>query len=95
VHSVLITDISETERGWGIVSDRDLLAAASEGKNGRRARDVARSPVVTIGAKETLTRACATLVERGITHLVVTDKARLPVGMLSSLDVVRALATLT
>lgn len=78
---------------WGVVSGLDLVAAASvRGLDEQTAGGSAASPVVTITAGETLERAAQLMTEHGTAHIIVTDEARLPVGVLSTLDVARTLA---
>ena len=78
---------------WGIVSDLDLVAAASvrdlaEQNAGATAATVA----LTIEAPETLQRAAQLMTEHGASHLVVVDRDHRPVGIISTLDIARALA---
>ena len=78
---------------WGVVSGLDLVAAASvRGLDEQTAGGSAASPVVTISARETLERAAQLMTEHGTAHIIVTDEARLPVGVLSTLDVARTLS---
>ena len=78
---------------WGVVSGLDLVAAASvRGLDEQTAGGSAASPVVTISAGETLERAAQLMTEHGTAHIIVIDDARLPVGVLSTLDVARTLS---
>jgi CBS domain-containing protein len=78
---------------WGVVSGLDLVAAASvRGLDEQTAGGSAASPVVTISAGETLERAAQLMTEHGTAHIIVIDEARLPVGVLSTLDVARTLS---
>jgi CBS domain-containing protein len=78
---------------WGVVSGLDLVAAASvRGLDEQTAGGSAASPVVTISARETLERATQLMTEHGTSHIIVIDEARLPVGVLSTLDVARTLS---
>lgn len=79
---------------WGIVSDVDVLRASqSADLDLETAGDVAAAHVAAVTAPEPLGHAVRVMVERGVSHVVVVDpgSAR-PIGVLSSLDVVRALA---
>jgi CBS domain-containing protein len=79
---------------WGVVSDLDLVQAAVTGDaEDRTARGTAVTPVLTIAPEDTLRRAAQLMTEHEVAHLVVVDRetAR-PVGVLSTLDVARALA---
>ncbi len=97
VHCVVVFDErDETDKRqvFGIVSDLDLAAGLVEGAiDTRTAGETAASPVVTISARAPLVRAAQLLVEHGTAHLVVVDpETRLPVGVLSTLDLARAVA---
>jgi CBS domain-containing protein len=97
IHAVVVFSVSDEDEFagiWGVVSDSDLIAAAAAGKiEGRTAGGAARTPLVTIGRKETLARAAELMHGRHATHLVVVspNTAR-PVGIISSLDLARAIA---
>ena len=59
----------------------------------RSAGGTAVTPVLTIAADDTLLRAAQLMSEHDVTHLVVVDRgATRPVGILSTLDIARALA---
>ena len=58
-----------------------------------RARSLAAQPVVTIASSEALNRAAELMVERDVSHLIVIEsRTERPIGVLSTLDVARALA---
>jgi CBS domain-containing protein len=95
VHCVIACAADEpTESLWGVVSDLDLVAAASAGEIDRlSAGDAAATPVLTVAPGETLERAAQLLSEHAVAHLVVVDPCDgRPVGVLSTLDIARALA---
>ena len=79
---------------WGIVSDLDLVAAATvRDLDEQTAGGSAASPVVTIAPHETLERAAQLMLEHGTSHLIVIGPDRsLPVGVLSTLDIGASLA---
>ena len=93
VHSVVVTDEpSDAPSLWGVVSDLDLVAAASVRELEEQVADAAAAtPALTIAPDDTLQRAAQLMVEHALTHLVVVDRGR-PVGVLSTLDVADALA---
>lgn len=97
VHCVVVYD-ERDERSdgpvYGIVSDLDLVAGLVEGAiDARTAGETAATPVVTISAEEPLLRAAQLLLEHGTAHLVVLDpETRLPVGVLSTLDLAHAVS---
>ncbi|HSL64606.1 MAG TPA: CBS domain-containing protein [Gaiellaceae bacterium] len=97
VHCVVVfTDADDDvgPGGWGIVSDLDLAAAASDGDlEGRSAGGTAATPVVTVRPDESLRRAAQLMSEYGTAHLVVTEPdAYRPLGILSTLDIARVVA---
>ena len=92
VHCVVVTD-DDVNAVWGIVSDLDLVAAASVRDLAEQTADAtAATAALTIGAPETLQRAAQLMTEHGATHLVVVDRDHRPVGVLSTLDIARALS---
>ena len=78
---------------WGVISDLDLVQAAAGGDaEDRTARSTAVTPILTIAPEDTLQRAAQLMSEHDVAHLVVVDRAAArPVGVLSTLDVARAL----
>jgi CBS domain-containing protein len=100
VHAILVTSHGEEElpRGgpWGIVADNDLLRAAEQGDmDAQTARTVAATPVLTVASSEELPRAAQLMVEHELSHLIVIEQlSARPIGVLSTLDVARALAGL-
>ena len=98
VHAILVTAHGEEELPggglWGIVSDIDLLRAAQAGDlDEQEARTIAAAPVLTVAAEEELARAAQLMVEYEVAHLIVVEpRSGRPVGMLSTLDLARALA---
>lgn len=92
VHAIVVFDLGDGLRPWGVVSDLDLMGAI---ETGARAGSVAASPAVTVRVDDTLAHAAQLMREYGTAHLiVVTDEsAPLPVGIISTLDVARAVAS--
>jgi|SoiMethySBSTD1v2_1073268.scaffolds.fasta_scaffold168535_3 CBS domain-containing protein len=96
IHSVVIAGIATRDHSgdhlaWGIVSDLDLMRALAPGADGATAAEVAGTEIVTISPRGSLATAVQLMAEHETAHLVVVspDTGR-PVGMLSTLDVVRA-----
>jgi CBS domain-containing protein len=94
VHCVVVFDERDEAAGtsfWGVVSDLDLAAGLSENSlDERTAGEIAGSPVVSVFSDETLDRAAQLMTEHGSAHLVVVEpETRLPVGVLSTLDLAR------
>ena len=96
IHAVIVfnedsDDVASADL-WGVVSDLDLVKAASAGDlEDRTAGGTAVTPVVTVERDDTLARAAQLMSEHEVTHLVVADpKQARPIGVLSTLDVARA-----
>jgi len=96
IHAVVVwgDEEEDAEGAWGIVSDLDLVSAAARGETlAGPAVGAARTEVVTVNGGETLLHAAHLMEEHRTTHLVVVgEKHGRPIGVLSTLDVARALA---
>jgi CBS domain-containing protein len=90
VHALLVVDDQEDGGPWGVLTDLDVLAGGLTGAGERTAGD-ASSPATTILAADRPAELAAQLmVERGSHHVVVVAPGtRRPVGVLSSLDLLR------
>ena len=93
VHCIVVMDEPwEADSLWGVVSDLDLVAAASvRDLSLQTAEATAATRALTISPDETLDRAAQLMTEHGTAHLIVVDSAHRPVGVLSTLDVAGAL----
>jgi CBS-domain-containing membrane protein len=90
VHAVVVDDEREDPP---IIADADLIAAAGSGRfDELQAADIAGTEAVSIGRDDTLERATQLLAEHGVAHLIVRDDRWRPAGILSSLDVARAIS---
>jgi CBS domain-containing protein len=99
VHAVLTIggrSVTEALQGslWGIVSDHDLVDAVARGEvESAKAGEIAGTPLVMVRPGESLARAAALMREHQVSHLVVVDEdSALPVGVLSTLDIAKALS---
>jgi CBS domain-containing protein len=97
VHAVFVFDYGseadETAELWGMVSDLDVAAAASGDIDACTAALSAVAPLQTVASNEPLAIAAQTMAFNGLAHLAVLDPAtRRPIGVLSTLDVARAIA---
>jgi len=95
VHCVVVTENPQAARSlWGVVSDLDLVAAATvRSLDAQRAGGTAMRPAVTAVPHEALEAAARRMTKHGISHLVVIDVVgQRPLGVLSTLDVVDVLA---
>jgi CBS domain-containing protein len=96
VHAVFVfehrDEDDEDRRFWGIVSDLDLVAAAPV-IDERTAGTSAVTPIVMVRAEDPLARAAELMARHGIAHLAVVDPdVGRPVGVVSTIDLARALA---
>ena len=94
IHCVVVVHPGDAGALWGVVSDLDLVAAASVRPLAeQRAGGTAMRPAVTVAPSESLDLAARLMARTGVSHLVVVDPVeRRPVGVLSTLDVAGALA---
>jgi len=98
VHAVLVTAHGDDQmpggKPWGVVSDLDVLrAAAAQEIADVPARAVADTPIVMIAADRALADAARLMTEHEVSHLVVAEAhSALPTGVVSTLDIARALA---
>ena len=97
VHSVFVFDYGDEDDAspelWGIVSDLDLVAAAWADVDAQTAGESAVTPLVYVRKDDDLRHAAQLMAESGVSHLAVVDpKTRRPVGVLSTLDIARAVA---
>jgi CBS domain-containing protein len=96
VHAVYVFDYGieddETMQMWGLVSDLDLIAALPV-LDDRTAGNTAVTPLLTVSKNERLDRAAQLMAESGNAHLAVIDPlTHRPAGVLSTLDVARAVS---
>jgi len=91
---VVIDDPSDVRSLWGIVSDLDLIEAASVRRlTEQTAGATATTPAVTISPGDQLDLAASLMTRYGVAHLMVVDPIeRRPVGVVSTLDLATVLA---
>ncbi len=77
---------------WGVIAELDLVGAAPFDEEQSTAGRVAGTPLVTVHPEEPLGRAALLMSEYATTHLVVVDDEGAPAGILSALDIARAVA---
>src|SRR5690242_3880003 len=81
IHAVLISPIDGPSPS--IVTDLELARAALE-RPAARALDMAREPVPNVTVDAPLADAVAVMCERGVAHVLATDAAGMPAGIVSS-----------
>ena len=97
VHSIFVfehrDEDDEDAQLWGIVSDLDLVAAGRLDVDTRTAGASAVTPIVAVRTDAPLSHAADMMAQHGIAHLAVVepDSGR-PIGVLSPLDIARAIA---
>ena len=96
IHCVVVTGIAATSAGerltWGLLTDLALVRAR-RAAGFATAGEAALTEIVTVAEDEPLERAAELMAVNGLTHLVVvSERDRQPVGMLSTIDVAGALA---
>jgi CBS domain-containing protein len=84
--------IVRTDAGPGIVTDHDFRNRVGTGEIGVDApvADLATVPVLTIDEDATQAAALLQMVEHAVHHLVVTDQAGRPVGVVRAVDLAQA-----
>ena len=92
IHCVVVTNGDAGTSLWGVVSDVDLIAAASvRSLDQQEAGGSAMRPAVTIDPGSTLDTAARLMTRAGAAHLVVVDPVDgRPVGVLSTLALAAA-----
>lgn len=86
IHAVVVRGVKGSG-GWGVVTDRDLLAAAP-GAEGADAAACASEVLVTVAPEEALEAACELMRAHGVSHVMVVDpEQNQPLGVVSTLDV--------
>ena len=98
VHAIFVfepADENDGSRLWAVVSDLDLVAAAGLDLDRLTAGETAVTPLVSVPADASLAEAGSLMAQYGIAHLAVTDPgSRRPIGVVSTLDIARAIAAL-
>jgi CBS domain-containing protein len=98
VHCLVVEGLARTRGGqetlvWGILSDLDLMRAFTSGRMQVTAGELASTEIVTVGSDDQVEETARLMTDHECTHLVVVSPdAGEPVGIVSSLDVARALA---
>jgi CBS domain-containing protein len=98
VHAIFVfehqDEDDEASRLWAVVSDLDLVAATQLDLDTVTAGGSAVTPFVTVAADQPLGEAASLMAQHGIAHLAVTDPdSRRPIGVVSTLDIARAVAS--
>jgi CBS domain-containing protein len=96
VHAIFVFEYgneSDEPRLWAVVSDLDLVAATRLDLDTLTAGATAVTPLVTVEADCPIAEAGSLMAQYGIAHLAVTEPgSRRPIGVISTLDIARAIA---
>jgi CBS domain-containing protein len=97
VHAIFVLEHTEEDdeapQLWAVVSDLDLVATTSLDLDALTAQATAVTPLVTVGADSPISEAGSLMAQYGIAHLAVIDPtSRRLVGVISTLDIARAIA---
>ena len=91
VHCAVVADPAETGTVWGIVSDLDLMRGLGS-PVALTAGNLAVLEAISVAPDDELGRAAQLMAEHDVAHLIVAADGD-PVGILSTLDVARAVAS--
>jgi CBS domain-containing protein len=82
---------------WGVISDAGLIRAAESADfEEQTAASLAATPALTVATVDPLERAVQLMVEHEVSHLIVVERRSMrPIGVVSTLDIARALAGYT
>lgn len=88
-HTVMVAAAT----GWAFVTDMDVVGAAARGELSRTASDLAsRDAYPLVGTHETLDVVAGLVTSGPLGHVVVIDDVGRPAGVVSTLDIVGAIA---
>ena len=96
VHCMVVEDAAQhggEQKGWGIISDMDLMRVAGADIDERTAAWAAVSEFLSVAPDEPLEQAVRKMIEHDASHLIVVDRRTgKAVGVVSTLDVAGVLA---
>lgn len=93
-HAVVIAGMWDTGAGdddlrWGLISHEEVVRALAEDRYDDPAAELAAGKAVICGPHESMLTAARRMQAGGVDHLVVVDGDD-PIGVISTLDVMRA-----
>jgi CBS domain-containing protein len=97
VHAVLVDGRRRAdwlvEPRWGVISDVDLLSAAAADDLEQTAAAAAKTPAFTVMSDAELSAVARLMLKHRVSHVFAIDPhSERPIGVLSTLDIARALA---
>jgi CBS domain-containing protein len=97
VHAIIVHALDDDlpgEETWGVVTDSDIVRAGLDTDlDVLTALQVAAAPVLTVTTVDPLPRAMQLMMAHEVAHVIVIERhSGRPLGVLSTLDVARALS---
>lgn len=97
VHCIAVIAAAPDHSGesllWGLISDLDLIRAGVGAGDHETARALAQQPIISVKPTTPLREAGEVMLTHHVSHLVVMDEGRrLPIGIVSTLDIAGVLA---
>jgi CBS domain-containing protein len=97
MHCIAVAGVGRRDDGgqhlvWGLVSDMDVVHAAHRHHLDQPASDFASSAPLALPETAGLDRAARLMVDHGAAHIVVVGRTGLPLGVVSTLDLLRSVA---
>jgi len=97
VHCIAVSGVRRDPDGdehllWGLVSHMDVIHAAHTGTLSAPAGEFASTAPLALPDHATLEHAAALMARHDATHVVAVGRSGMPVGIVSTLDVIRILA---
>ena len=98
VHAIFVfehvDEDDEAPQLWAVVSDLDLVAATQLDLDTLTAGTTAVTPLVSVPVDSPIAEAGSLMAQYGVAHLAVTEPgSRHPIGVISTLDIARAVAS--
>jgi CBS domain-containing protein len=88
VHAIIVTE-EEGKRPLGVVSHTDVIARYGEDLAQIRAKEVMTPQVITVAEEASVAEAAKKLLESNIHRLLVVSEEGVPLGILSTTDIIR------
>ena len=98
VHCIVVDGLARGPRNveqlvWGVITDVELMRAASTGDLDQEVGKLAATEIITINPHDHIQRAAQLMGEHECSHLIVVDPdSGRPLGVISSLDIAKGLA---
>jgi predicted transcriptional regulator len=88
IHAIMVAE-HEGSPPLGVISHMDIIAHYSEDLTAIEARDVMTSEVISVPENATVKEAARKLLQSNIHRLLVVDTQNMPLGILSTTDIMR------